>query len=793
MTAYIRPQTLSGASTAAPRTAPAPDPFGAPIDPLAPKTTVYRDMAVTEAELPVELAIAAAEISFDNDGSGLEATNVQDALDELDGRVDGAEVDLDDLFDRMGAVEAKTGPATETVAGITELATQDEVNTGAPGGLAVTPATLAARLATLPGAAPATEIDAGIAEIATQAETDAAASVALDDKIITPKKFAPWRDMISAALTDAPNDGNSYARKNAAWAAVTSFPEAPSDGNSYARKNAAWAAITSLTDAPSDGKLYGRQNAAWASIETSGGGSEFEFTFSSATAPPPTAGQLRLNQTNQFLTTTIYVSHTSASGVDVTNKLSFLQVGDKLYLQHKTDATRNLTVTLTVMPFNQGSYHELACSVQSAGSDLLNGATIIASRIVQTPVQATESVAGIAEIATDAETATNDDLRIVTPKKLNTRINAVVGAYVAKAGDTMTGALGIGGAADPAVMLHVKKTGAHAIQWIEALTGGKIPQLVMQGTTQSWAINVHEDFADKRLAIWNNTGTPIEKFRMLPDGTATFFGNVIVSNSAGPIIQLNGPTDSSIYYQSAGVVRANLGWSTANSGWFLNINDAAGAYVRTALLVTATGVGVNGVPGTLLHVMGNSYPNIMVEATNNTNANITLKHGGAAARSWSVYTWAPDGQFLIADNTAAKNRFAISTAGNTTIGWDAVPGTSSLTVVTNDWTTLEVKTTTSAKGAQVMLRTPEYSQPFILRGYNGQFTIYDQNGNQQFWMNNDNTRGYPNGDLWLGGMLRGGANDAGSVRCRAGHNIQFYWAGTALYARIDNATDVLIG
>src|SRR5262245_26663684 len=113
MTAYIRPQTLSGASTAAPRTAPAPDPFGAPIDPLAPKPTVYRDMAATEAELPVELAIAAAEISFDNDGSGLEATNVQDALDELDGRVDGAEVDLDDLFDRMGAVEAKTGPATE--------------------------------------------------------------------------------------------------------------------------------------------------------------------------------------------------------------------------------------------------------------------------------------------------------------------------------------------------------------------------------------------------------------------------------------------------------------------------------------------------------------------------------------------------------------------------------------------------------------------------------------------------------------------------------------------------------
>ncbi|MGX1163739.1 hypothetical protein AB7M16_000005 [Bradyrhizobium sp. USDA 372] len=66
---------------------------------------------------------------------------------------------------------------------------------------------------------------------------------------------------------DAPSDGSSYGRRNAAWSAVT--PEAPADGQTYGRKNSAWSVVTSgISDAPSDGSPYGRLNAAWAKLRT---------------------------------------------------------------------------------------------------------------------------------------------------------------------------------------------------------------------------------------------------------------------------------------------------------------------------------------------------------------------------------------------------------------------------------------------------------------------------------------------------------------------------------------------
>ena len=45
-----------------------------------------------------------------------------------------------------------------------------------------------------------------------------------------------------------------------------SFPDAPSNGTTYGRNNAAWVATSSggISEAPTDGALYGRESAAWA-------------------------------------------------------------------------------------------------------------------------------------------------------------------------------------------------------------------------------------------------------------------------------------------------------------------------------------------------------------------------------------------------------------------------------------------------------------------------------------------------------------------------------------------------
>ena len=58
-----------------------------------------------------------------------------------------------------------------------------------------------------------------------------------------------WVDMgaIEAGISEAPVDGQQYARKNAAWASIvippSGIPEAPVDSKQYARKNTTWSEV----------------------------------------------------------------------------------------------------------------------------------------------------------------------------------------------------------------------------------------------------------------------------------------------------------------------------------------------------------------------------------------------------------------------------------------------------------------------------------------------------------------------------------------------------------------------
>lgn len=79
-------------------------------------------------------------------------------------------------------------PATESIKGVAEIATQAEVNAGADDERFITPLKLATRLAEAFGAiTDATETVKGVAELATQAETNAGTD---DARIVTPLKLA---------------------------------------------------------------------------------------------------------------------------------------------------------------------------------------------------------------------------------------------------------------------------------------------------------------------------------------------------------------------------------------------------------------------------------------------------------------------------------------------------------------------------------------------------------------------------------------------------------------------------
>jgi hypothetical protein len=82
-------------------------------------------------------------------------------------------------------------------------------------------------------------------------------------------KVAKAGDTMSGPLTvPAPpvNPGHAAAKSyvDSQIAAVAQFPEAPSDGFTYGRKNAAWS--KALADAPSDANAYGRKAGAWVDV-----------------------------------------------------------------------------------------------------------------------------------------------------------------------------------------------------------------------------------------------------------------------------------------------------------------------------------------------------------------------------------------------------------------------------------------------------------------------------------------------------------------------------------------------
>jgi hypothetical protein len=76
---------------------------------------------------------------------------------------------------------------------------------------------------------------------------------------------------IGSYLTDAPNNGSEYVRKNAAWAIASGgggggISDAPNNGFSYVRNSSAWLQFTGLTEAPLDGSTYVRNMGAWNNI-----------------------------------------------------------------------------------------------------------------------------------------------------------------------------------------------------------------------------------------------------------------------------------------------------------------------------------------------------------------------------------------------------------------------------------------------------------------------------------------------------------------------------------------------
>jgi hypothetical protein len=75
----------------------------------------------------------------------------------------------------------------------------------------------------------------------------------------------------NTGVREAPADGTTYGRNNAAWTRLpTIIPEAPGTSQIFGRMNSVWTVVPIQTDAPSDGAAYARQNGAWSAAVTGG-------------------------------------------------------------------------------------------------------------------------------------------------------------------------------------------------------------------------------------------------------------------------------------------------------------------------------------------------------------------------------------------------------------------------------------------------------------------------------------------------------------------------------------------
>ena len=117
-----------------------------------------------------------------------------------------------------------------------------------------------------------------------------------------------------------------------------------------------------------------------AELEAGGGGSGgdqptnivLQFSFASATTPPPMSNQVRLDNVAASATM-VWAHQLTSDGIDIKNLVTVFKPGDHVYLQDKNDSTCYARFTLRADPIVQSTYVELPVDFVDAGGTLNGG------------------------------------------------------------------------------------------------------------------------------------------------------------------------------------------------------------------------------------------------------------------------------------------------------------------------------------------------------------------------------------------------------------------------------------
>ena len=93
-----------------------------------------------------------------------------------------------------------------------------------------------------------------------------------------------------------------------------------------------------FSDAPADGQQYARQDNSWIEFSSSNGLLSGVWRFNTSITPPPANGRLQFDAGSYAGTTEIDIHDFTRPGVDASNFLSVLDSGDRVYIQDETNS-----------------------------------------------------------------------------------------------------------------------------------------------------------------------------------------------------------------------------------------------------------------------------------------------------------------------------------------------------------------------------------------------------------------------------------------------------------------------
>lgn len=107
--------------------------------------------------------------------------------------------------------------------------------------------------------------------------------------------------------------------------------------------------------------------------QTSGATTTFDYTYN-INAPPPSSGQLRMNNANQALATALTPHYQTFPGTNVKNLiLQTIQIDDEIYLQDQDNPDQWQKYRVTALPVDNGTYATLAVAQIAGGTGLSAG------------------------------------------------------------------------------------------------------------------------------------------------------------------------------------------------------------------------------------------------------------------------------------------------------------------------------------------------------------------------------------------------------------------------------------